>query len=192
METLRFRIEGLAPLLMHNARLADPLDSATKALASVTGKRKKTDADIEEIARLEFMGSLYLNGDNEPVIPARLIYGCLAGRGSSSRKLKEGPLAKAGLFVVGNFPLEYDGPKNPDELWKDQRFRSRVNARVGTATIMRTRPIFEEWGVEIEIQLNPTIVNRERVIEWLELSGEQVGIGDWRPQHGRFTVEVLD
>ena len=131
METIRFRLEGIVPLLMHNARLADPLDSASKALAAVTGKRKKTDSDIEKIAELEFKGSLYTNGNGEPIIPGRLIYGCLAGRGGAARKHKEGPLAKSGLFVDGNFLLEYDGPKDEDELWEDQRFRSRVNVRIG-------------------------------------------------------------
>lgn len=192
MNTIRFLMTGTAPLLMHNARLADPLDPASKALAAVTSKRKKTDNDIEEIAKLEFKGSLYTNGANEPVIPARLIYGMLAGKGGAARMQKSGQQAKAGLFVKGNFSLQYDGPKDPDSLWKDQRFRSRVNAKVGPATIMRTRPIFEEWKVEVEVNFNPDILNRQTLIEWMQLAGEQVGIGDWRPQHGRFTATVIE
>jgi len=190
--TVRFHITGIAPLIMHNGRLADPLDEATKALASVTGKRKKTDADIEEIARLEFMGSLYLNDKGEPIIPARWVYGCLAGKGGAARKNKAGTEAKAGLFVVGNFPLSYDGPRDAKGLWKDARFRSRVNAKVGQATIMRTRPIFEEWAAEVEVGYNPEIVNRADLIEWMTLAGEQIGMGDWRPQYGRFTAETLE
>src|SRR3990167_6575506 len=191
MDAIKFLLTGTAPLLMHNARLADQLDPASKALAAITGKRKKVDADIEEIARLEFVGSLYTNGSGEQVIPARLIYGMLAGKGGAARMSKQGTQAKVGLFVEGSFPLEYDGPKDAKGLWADPRFRSRVNARVGPATIMRTRPIFESWGAQVEINFNDEIVNRATVLSWINLAGEQVGIGDWRPQHGRFSTKEL-
>src|SRR3990167_5906011 len=192
MDAIKFLLTGTAPLLMHNARLADQLDPASKALAAITGKRKKVDADIEEIARLEFVGSLYTNGNGEPVIPARIIYGALAGKGGAARMNKQGQQAKAGLFVQGNFPLQYDGPRDADRLWEDGRFRSRVNARVGPATIMRTRPIFEEWAVDVEVGFNPEILNRATLIDWMKTAGELVGIGDWRPQNGRFQVSVVE
>ena len=82
METLKARLTGLVPLILHNARLADPLDPISKAMKTVSSKRKKTDADFEELARLEFEGGLYMV-DDEPVIPARLIYGLLAGKGGA-------------------------------------------------------------------------------------------------------------
>lgn|SRR3990167_678223 len=190
METLKARLTGLVPLILHNARLADPLDPISKAMKTVSSKRKKTDADFEELARLEFEGGLYMV-DDEPVIPARLIYGLLAGKGGAARKQKSGPEAKAGIVVSGNFPLKYDGPRDVAGLWRDARFRSRVNAKIGQATVMRTRPIFEEWAVTIAVQYNPELVNRAQLIEWLELGGDQVGLGDWRPQYGRFSVEIL-
>jgi hypothetical protein len=42
---LSLTIVGTAPLLMHNGQTADPLNKYAKMLKSVSGKRKKTEAD---------------------------------------------------------------------------------------------------------------------------------------------------
>jgi hypothetical protein len=46
METITFKIRGESQLLMHNGQLADPLNPYTKAMKSLTSKRKKTDSEI--------------------------------------------------------------------------------------------------------------------------------------------------
>ena len=54
IETIEIPVKGLCPLLMHNGALADPLDERSISLAAITGKRLKTRADHEEIARLAY------------------------------------------------------------------------------------------------------------------------------------------
>jgi hypothetical protein len=190
MNTLKFRITGVAPWIPHNGLLADPLYEFSKRIKKVTALRKKTEADLEEMARLEFLGGLYLK-DGEPCIPGEMIEAALAGKGGAARKNKSGAQAAAGLFVPNPAKLEYDGPKDPNELWKDYRFRFRVPAKVGMAKVMRTRPIFEQWSAVVEVHYNPDLVDRDRVIDWIVQAGAEVGIGDWRPRYGRFTVELL-
>ena len=195
METLRFLLTGISHLICHNGQLADPLNTWTKKLKKVSSQRKKTDADFEEMARLEFMGSLYIH-DGVPVIPGQLLKAALAGKGGAGRMEKEGRAAGVGIFCDTSYPLQYDGPKEPKEMWKDERFRFRVGVRVGQATVMRTRPIFPEgWSIEGTLQYNTEFVNRDHVIHWLELAGNAVGLGDWRPAkggpYGRFEVEIL-
>jgi hypothetical protein len=188
MAELTFQMKGIAPLLFHNNRLADPLDTYSKAIKAISGKRKKTEEDLEEMARLEFLGSMYVNGQKEPVIPAKLIYGMLAGKGGAARKEKEGPAAKAGLFINGNFPLEFDGPKTPEALWEDERFRSREAVRIQSSTVIRTRPVFEEWAAKVTVEYAPDLISEDTLKRWVEVAGREVGVGDWRPQHGRFSV----
>lgn len=48
-------------MLMHNGQLADPSNEWARAIKEISGKRAKTAADYEEMARLEWLGSLYLN-----------------------------------------------------------------------------------------------------------------------------------
>ena len=57
--TVNVRIEGHQPLIFHNSQLANPLNKWAKAMKDVTSKRKKTDADLLELQRLEFMGGIY-------------------------------------------------------------------------------------------------------------------------------------
>jgi hypothetical protein len=37
-----------------------------------------------------------------------------------------------------------------------------------------------------------TVVNPGRVDEWMTIAGTQVGLGDWRPQHGRFIASRIE
>ena len=84
---------GSSVLMTHNERLADRLDEFTRAIAAISKKRNKTEADEEEIGRLEFYGGLYtapqivspadLNG--QAIVHAGLEHPALpAGRGDPS------------------------------------------------------------------------------------------------------------
>ena len=186
-QTLRFRVIGASPLLMHNGQLADPLNAHSKAIAQVAAKRRKTEADHLRLAELEFLGSLYLSG-GAPCIPAEMIEAALVKAAGQERR---GAKAKSGLVVRKNLRLEYEGPKDPHALWKDEAFRLRSPARVGTAKVMRTRPMFNAWEAELALDFLPTLLNPSDVEGFLVIAGEQIGIGDWRPRFGRFSVAAL-
>ncbi len=65
----KFRIVGVSPLLMKNGQTADPLNVYAKAVAEISKKRNKTEADHLELSRREFFGALYID-QNGPFIPA--------------------------------------------------------------------------------------------------------------------------
>lgn len=186
----KYSLKGSAPMIHHNGALADPLNPIAKVIKQITGKRKKTDADQLEIAHLEFVGGLYLNG-NGPMCPAVGIEATII---NAAKKTKEGTLAKAGMYVPESADVEYDGPRDPEKMWLfeqdgDFPFRYRCPVRVGMAKVMRMRPIFKEWALHIKVMFEDTIVNKSRVDEWIETAGTQVGMFEWRPRHGRFSVE---
>ncbi len=56
---------------------------------------------------------------------------------------------------------------------------------------MRTRPIFDEWTAVIEVEHDDEILSEEQLHQVLVAAGQQVGIGDWRPRFGRFSVVTL-
>lgn len=183
-QTLKFTITSVSPLLMHNGQLVDPLNYYSQKLKEVTKKRAKTDADQEEMGRIEFFGGLYLKG-GEPCIPGEVLEAALI---KGAMKEKRGPQAKAAILVDNDPPLLYEGPRDPEELWKDERFRLRVAAKVGQAKVMRTRPKFENWSADLEIKFLPSLLNAKEIKSFLVTAGEQIGIGDWRPRFGRFEV----
>lgn len=181
---LRLRITGVSPLLMHSGALASPMNPIAREMKAVSSKRAKTDADFEELARLEFLGSLYLSG-GEPCIPGEVFETCLV---QAAKKARRGAPAKAGIICDGNFALDYDGPRTPHELWAEERFRFVAGVRIG-ARVMRTRPRFDRWEATIDVDYLPDQINEREVLEFSVVAGRTIGIGDWRPRFGRFTVE---
>jgi hypothetical protein len=185
---IEYKLTSSAPLIMHNGQTADPTNKWSKLIKQISSKRKKTDADYEEIARLEFMAGLYLD-ENGPILPAYMIDSLVI---NGAKKFKEGQLAKSGCFCLHQASLEYEGPRTVDELWADEQFRFSAIVRIGQSRVARMRPIFREWSATITLNVEDTIVNPARVQEWLDAAGTQVGVGDWRPQNGRFTVERIE
>ncbi len=185
-EQLEVTLEGLTPTLMHNGQLADPLNKWTKAIKEISGKRKKTDADHAELARLEWFGSLYLNDDGRPAWPGENIEALLI---AAAKKRKEGPQAKTGVLCDGSFPIVYSGPSDAEKLWQDENFRLTARVGIQRASVMRTRPIFRDWSLHLVINFLPDVVNEKTVREWCDIGGQLVGLSDWRPKYGRYSVK---
>jgi hypothetical protein len=187
-KTVSYKLTSSAPLIMHNGQTADPLNKWSKAIKQISSKRAKTDADYEEMARLEFMAGLYLD-ESGPIIPAFMADALVV---NGAKKSKEGMTAKSGCFCLEHAKLEYSGPRTAVELWEDEQFRFSAIVRVGQARVSRMRPIFREWSAVLTLHVEDTMVNIARVDEWLSAAGTQVGVGDWRPQYGRFTAQRLN
>jgi len=186
-QTARFQWTSSAPFIMHNGQTADPTNRWAKAMKKVTGKRVKTDADYEEMARIEFLAGLYM-GTSGPIIPSMLIDSVMI---NAAKKQKSGMQAKSGLFCPSHALLTYEGPRTVEELWADEAFRFSALVRVGMARVARMRPIFNEWSCVVELSYEETLVNVAQLEEWSFIAGTQVGVGDWRPKFGRFQSKIL-
>lgn len=181
-------MEGTAPLLMHNSRLANPLDPTAKALKAISGKRKKTDDDYGTMARLDHFGGLYLDPDIGPYIPGENIARCLV---DGARITKAGKNVERALFVSSDVnPLSYQGPRTADTLWADENFRHTAIVRIGIKRLMRCRPIFRQWKTQATAILDTTVISLEELQAITEQAGIMVGLGDWRPRYGRFVGMV--
>lgn len=181
-------VTGNAPLIMHNARLADPLDEWTRLLARATGKRNKTEEDHREVARLEWAGGLYHDETGGPYIPSANMEATLF-RGASKHKLMSA--LKSALIIPDEINvLAYRGPRTVNELWDSDNYSFRQSVKVGTARVIRTRPIFRDWTCEFTGTLDTDVVDRDAFVMVAETAGKLIGLGDWRPRYGRFTPVV--
>lgn len=186
-QSVSYRFTSSAPLLMHNGQTADPLNKYAKLLKQVSSKRAKTDADYEEMARIEFFAGLYM-GTTGPVLPSHMLDAMTV---NAAKKSKEGMFAKSGVFCLEHARLEYDGPCTAEELWADERFHFSALVKVGMARVARMRPIFKEWESVVTLSVDDSIINPVRLNDWMLAAGTQVGLGDWRPQYGRFQATRL-
>ena len=187
---VKTRWVGVTELITHNNQTVDPLNPIAKKIKVINAKRKKTDADEEERSRLEWYGALYLDKKTKvPVIPGR----CLAAAiRSGAKKLKLGKLVQEAVQVQQDVPIMYEGSKDPDEMWNDENLRNRAPAKVGQATVMRTRPAFPGWSLEFNIDLDESVLNFAELKEIIDITGRRIGLCDWRPIYGRFKVETLE
>ena len=96
---LRFTLNGVSPLLMHNGAAGIDARSALSrenaALAAKTA-RDRTDVDDLRLQELECRRSLYLDEGGKPTLPASALRVLIE---AGARKLKKGPMA-AGLVVM--------------------------------------------------------------------------------------------
>lgn len=193
LPTVQVRFQGVSPLLCHNGQTADPRNPYSKAMKAVSSKRKKTDADYDEMARLEWLAGLY-RIDGDLVIPDYVIESTMI---AGAKKSKRGPQSKCGLFFTEHASLQFTGKPNVindqtlEQMFLSGDFTHTIGVKVGMAKVMRTRPMFRHWSINAIAQYDPDVLNLRDVEEIARDAGKLVGLGDWRPKHGRFEAEVV-
>ncbi|AHB77598.1 MULTISPECIES: hypothetical protein [Pandoraea] len=186
MEILKLKIAGTSPLMMHSDRLANPLLVETKAHKELTSKRKKTEDDHVAIAKSEFLAGLYWTERDGVYVPGQNFDATFLA-GAKLQKL--GTDWKRGAVVMTDrAKLLYDGPSKPTALWDDAKFVDCRGVKVGTAKVMRYRPIFLEWACEVDLAFNPDVLNAEEVRKAVTDAGALIGVCEYRPRFGRFSV----
>ncbi len=193
-----YRITGTAPLIHHSEQLADPLNRHARGMKEITSKKKKTDADLMELAYREFLGGLYVNQSGAVCVPGQNIERMIR---DAATKSKMGKTVLAGVIVTeDSFPLIFKHSKlTPEQLWKIGRteesdcgtYELRRTCKVGVQRVVRTRPCFPEWSLEFTVQFDPELLNAKQIDEFVILAGRIIGLCDWRPKYGRFETEIL-
>lgn len=188
MQTVKVKLTGTRPLLMHADTFSDPLNKLTKAHKQLTSKMKKTDEDHELIARSEWRGALYWSEDIGPYIPGVNIEAALVAGGKLS---KLGAQIKRSVEIVEErVALQYDGPRAVEKLFNDGYFDVR-SVKIQRARLMRYRPIFRRWAVECTIMYDQENIDETQIIKSLTDAGEQCGLCDYRPKFGRFSIAIV-
>jgi len=187
---IRIELVGTTPLLMHNPRMVDPDFELNRQIKAITAKRKKTDDDLRTIEMLEWYGGLY--DENGVVVqPSSKVRKCLinTARISKAGKMVERALTLAEMYV----PLIYSGPKEIDKLFADKRFHSRLSVGVGGKRVMRVRPQFFPWAMNVTgLFVEDAGLNFEDFVRIVELAGVVEGIGDNRVNgYGRYDGKVV-
>lgn len=187
MQQLNVTLTGKSPLLMHSDRFANPLDPMTQAHKALTAKRTKTDEDQIAIAQSEFIGGCYWSSDTGFFVPGQNFDSCLLG---AAKLQKLGVKFKQGVQVLEDeLKLLGSIPATPQKLWESPDHVDARGVKVTTSRIIRYRPIFKSWAAKATVMFNPSVVSVSEVKKAIEDAGALIGLGDYRPRFGRFTVE---
>ena len=193
----RFRISGISPLLMHNGAAGlDARSPISREIATIAAKRggNRTESEEKRLHELECRRSLWLDEGGAPAIPATAVRAAIE---AGARKRKQGPQVRGGLMVLETI-FEYDREKYGSTLEKiGNKAQFTVPVVVKRNRIERTRAKFDTpWSCTVTVEVDGELIDREQLLEWLDIAGRQVGLGDWRPEKsgmfGRFNVESFE
>lgn len=190
MSTVRVTLTGTVPLLLHNGRLANPLDPHTRALKALTSKRSKTDEDLAQIILVESRGAAYETPDNEIGLRDANAWRSMQ---EAARAFKRGADVERAVIYdpVRVAPILIDGGAvDVEEFLGDADHIDYRPVGLRGQTVMRARPIIREWSTSHDFDVLTDIVNIEDIGVFLTRAGRLHGVGDHRPQYGRFSATV--
>ncbi len=189
---LTLKLTGTKPMLMHNGRLANPLDPHTRAVAAISKKRNKTDKDLAELAQLESRGSMWETPDGLLGVPVEAVWRCLW---DSAKAFKLGEDVKRAIIPTLEIaPLLIGGSvQKCDTYLADAPGRlSYRSVVINRRRTMRARPIIPVgWEVTVSMEILTDVLEPEKLVPVIQRAGRLTGIGDWRPIWGTFTAEIL-
>lgn len=190
MKILKFKIEGVCPLLQHDDKTANPFNEYTKQLKAISGKRKKTDDDLLEMARIEWLASLYYTEQSGYFVKAE----CFAASFLAAAKSKKlGTAFKQSVSIPNNPSFRFkDEDLIPDELFTIDTYKDFRTVKVQSSKILRCRPIFNNWSCDIDIWYEETRLDEQDIISIVDYAGRYIGVCDYRPKFGRFEAKQIN
>lgn len=190
---VRTTLTGTTPYMQHNVQLADADNVWTKQIAKITAKKnRKTEEDRKELARLEFLGGLYIHEGNV-VVPKMNVRKCYQEAAKATRKGKD--VTRAVNVTDPEQPnaelVFTDQGKTPEQLFTMDRYRDMTIVGVGASRTPRCRARFDPWGLTVDWLVITNLMDFEQFEDIVKTAGLVEGLGDNRINgYGRFTATV--
>ena len=191
MKSIKVKLTGLRPLIMHNGDMVDHRNPYVVAIKRITAKGTKnmTPSDHDERDRLEWEAGLYWSdAENGFVLPCDNVEKCLkdgAKKARLGKKFDAAVLLSEAEVVIHHRRIG----QNKEQIYADPAFTLRKRVDLG---IIRVRPMVPTgWWLTCTVEFDESVVSKDQVIDACREAGSLVGLGDWRPKFGRFTVEVV-
>lgn len=167
MVKIKVGVEGLAPLLMNRFVVEKSTES----------KRGKKVYEPKEEAEKK----CYRNTDKKLYLPnthfkASMVKASTDFKMSGKKSYKD--YVKSGVFI------------EEQEIVLDQQKYEIFECPVviQRARVMSWRPMFKKWSCSFTIEITDDFINQTTLKEILEMAGKYKGVGDFRPEYGRFKV----
>lgn len=201
MEKYLVKLVGVTPMLMHNGIGADPLNPYVKQMKEIQKKRtNKSDADIEKLAELQFLASLYWSDELGGVyMPTDNITKMILEAARSSDKMKgRSQFINFGCTHWLGYPLDVKNRDNLKKLAADKSLYYTTPVVVSRSRVIATKAIFKQWSCDVEIEVNTDELNLDIVQGWFDYAGRYKGLGCRRPsgptpgKFGQFIVESFE
>lgn len=192
MRNLKITWKGITPLIMHSCKCVNPLHPLSIEMKKYTAKKKKTEDDIIKLSDLEWEAGAYWNDDIGLFIPCENVEATIVNGAKSIKKGKD--IQKYCNVTDFEIPLNYFANLTKEQLIADVNYRDVRPMNVQRSKVLRTRPRFNKWQIEFNLQYDETKIDVETIRQSIEYAGAYVGLCDSRPKYGKFVsiIEEVD
>jgi hypothetical protein len=177
-------IEGTYPLICNKFSDAAAQGSTDGNRSASSSPDRGTPLEIAE-------SKLYIGSDGKPMIPSPNLLRCIVDGGSFFKIGKKQVTTQRNSLIYACLEL------NPLEIPIVHRERWRVDTRpvripATGGRILAHRPMFDDWRLSFELELDVSIINPKLLREIVDAAAKRVGLGDFRPAtkgpFGKFSV----
>lgn len=181
---IQIEIQGVTPLICN--RFTDEA-----AQASTNGDRGSSAAADRGTPQEIAMAKLYFGSDGKPMIPSpNLLRSVVDGGAYTKIGKKQVTTARSSLLYacVAVDAAEIEIIHQQD--WKVDTRPVRIPSTGGR--ILTHRPMFDDWKLDFEVDLDTSIMNAKLFRQIVDDAGKRIGLGDFRPAtkgpFGRYVV----
>lgn len=182
-------------LLLNNPQSVDPFNRFSKQMKEITGKRKKTDEDLQKLRKLEIESKIYWDESLGVYVPASWVIALIGGVAYKQAKIAKKDIRGAVFPTMNKLKLNYDGEKAVKKIVDvvgNENLNIVQNLKQGQVRVAKATPIFSDWSFEVSIEFEPEIINESDLKQLIEYGAKYGGFGDFRPTFGRAKVEFID
>lgn len=189
LRTVRFRLVGTAPLIMH--AWSEKAKSLMRDKQQKKASRGKAVRDPEQ----DYLDSMYV------IDRKKGIYGfpAIAFKAAAVNAAVQVDAKKTHMrssFHIVNGETTNQGTLVPIKYSKIVQREDMVRIGMGVAD-MRYRAEFQGWSADLDIRYNARMISLEQLIALFNAAGFGIGVGEWRPEkdgmNGTFSVgEIYD
>jgi hypothetical protein len=161
------------------------------AIASSDGERGSSAA-AERGTRQEIAESkLYIGLDGKPMIPSPNVLRSIVGGGEYTKIGKKQITTQRSSLLYSCLSIEVaEIPLVHKEPWRVDTRPVRIPSTGGR--ILAHRPIFDDWSLTFEVDLDSSIMNAKLLRKIIDDAGKRCGLGDFRPAtkgpYGKYVV----
>ncbi len=184
MRTVRVKIEGKTPLLLHQFT-DEAAQQATNGsrMVAVQGERGTPREQAEQ--------SIYRDQDGRAVIPQPNLFRCLVDAGKFFKAGKAKVTTQKSSLIPACVAIEeLVIPIEHKEPWDVDTRPVRIPATGGR--ILRHRPRFNDWALAFTLNVDTDMMDVKLVRDIVDAAGQRIGLGDFRPDtkgpFGKFVV----
>lgn len=175
MKLIKVKIKGVTSLLQHRFNEESEVQNATRKVLVTRGMPRD---EAEKVCYRDKQGHFYFPG----AAIGRLLREAGSGHKLKGSRRSAKYIVPASVLVMDDAITIFNGD---GKLAQDFEVDSRPVVIPATrGRVMRHRPRFDTWSAVFTLRINETILPVDFVQKLLTEGGEQIGIGDFRPEKG--------